>query len=217
VPVPLSADASAIRSKTFAADPENRLLWRMNPKRLDAESIRDAMLMINGRLDLTVGGPNITGQEPDQKAALQSLTEYGYVFTDVRRSVYTPAFRNRMHELFEVFDFANQNSSVMKRNVTTVAPQALLMLNGTFVMSQARAAAEQALSGDAPSDDRLIEQAFRQTLGRPPTGEERKIAQAAIAPEADRSDARDTDEARLAKWERLYQGLFACIDFRYLN
>jgi hypothetical protein len=209
--------STAGNAKAVAADPENRLLWRMNRKRLDAESLRDSMLMINGRLDLTIGGPNISGQVPDAKAAVKSVSEYGYVFNDVRRSVYTPAFRNRMHELFEVFDFANQNSSVMKRNVTTVAPQALLMLNGTFVMSQARAAAEQTLSSDNASDDELIEQAFLQTLGRPPTDDERKIAQAAVAPEADRPDGRDTDEARLAKWERLYQGLFGCIDFRYLN
>ena len=87
------------------------------------------------------------------------------MFTDVRRSVYTPAFRNRMHELFEVFDFANQNSSVMKRNVTTVAPQALLMLNGTFVMAQARAAAEQALSRDEFSDEQLIERGISRDVG----------------------------------------------------
>ncbi len=209
--------STAENAKAAAADPENRLLWRMNRKRLDAESLRDAMLSINGRLDLTVGGPNIVRRGADEKASAASVTEYGYVFNDVRRSVYTPAFRNRMHELFEVFDFANQNSSVMKRNVTTVAPQALLMLNGTFVMSQARAAAEQALSSADASDAELIEQAFRQTLGRPPTDEERTIAQAAVAPEADRSESRDTDEARLAKWERLYQALFGCIDFRYLN
>jgi hypothetical protein len=131
--------------------------------------------------------------------------------------VYTPAFRNRTHELFEVFDIANPNSSVMKRNVTTVAPQALLMLNGTFVMSQARAAAQQALSGDELTDEQLIEQAFRQTLGRRPSEDEQRIARAAVAAEADRPDGRDLDETRLAKWERLYQGLFGCIDFRYLN
>jgi hypothetical protein len=91
------------------------------------------------------------------------------------------------------------------------------MLNGTFVMSQARAAAEQALSDDDASDGELINEAFQQTLGRTPTDAERMIAQAAVAAEANRSSGRDTDEARLAKWERLYQGLFGCIDFRYLN
>jgi hypothetical protein len=208
--------STADNARAVAVDPENRLLWRMNRKRLDAESLRDAMLLVNGQLDLTIGGPNIVNKN-DEQGPSASATEYAYVFADVRRSVYTPAFRNRMHELFEVFDFANQNSSVMKRNVTTVAPQALLMLNGTFVMAQARAAAEQALSLEALSDEQLIEEAFHETLGRAPTDAERKIAEVAVAPEADRADGRDTDEARLAKWERLYQGLFGCIDFRYLN
>jgi hypothetical protein len=189
----------------------------MTRKRLDAEAIRDAMLSINGRLGLKVGGPNVVTQKPEEDGPAASATEYGYAFNDVRRSVYTPAFRNRMHELFEVFDFANQNSSTSKRNVTTVAPQALLMLNGTFVMSQARAAAQQALSNEQASDEDLIDEAFRQTLGRGPTDEERRIAALAVAPEADREDGRDSDEARLAKWERLYQGLFGCIDFRYVN
>jgi hypothetical protein len=198
-------------------DPENRLLWRMNRKRLDAEALRDAMLAINGRLDLKVGGPNVITQKSDEDGPAASATEYGYAFTDVRRSVYTPAFRNRMHELFEVFDFANQNSSTSMRNVTTVAPQALLMLNGTFVMSQARAAAQQALSNTEANDAELIDQAFLKSLGRLPTDEERKIAGVALAPEASQAVDRDSDEARLAKWERLYQGLFGCIDFRYLN
>ena len=208
--------STAENANAAKVDPENRLIWRMNRKRLDAESLRDAMLMVNGRLDLTMGGPNIITKN-EENGPSASATEYAYVFADVRRSVYTPGFRNRMHELFEVFDFANQNSSVMKRNVTTVAPQALLMLNGTFVMSQARAAAEKALSGDELSNDELIEQAFRETLGRSPTDAEWIIARKAVAPDADRASGRDTDEARLAKWERMYQGLFGCIDFRYLN
>ena len=83
----------------------------MNRVRLDAESIRDAMLIVSGRLDLHMGGPNIVDAKAMAKATRQQPAEYGYVFTDVRRSVYTPAFRNRMHELFEVFDFADQNSS----------------------------------------------------------------------------------------------------------
>jgi len=208
--------STAENAQAAKIDPENRLLCRMNRKRLDAESLRDAMLMINGRLDVTMGGPNIITKS-EEKGPAASATEYAYVFADVRRSVYTPGFRNRMHELFEVFDFANQNSSVMKRNVTTVAPQALLMLNGTFVMSQARAAAQQSLSDDELDDEARIDQAFRETVGRSPTARELRIARKAVEPETDRASDRDTDEARLAKWERLYQALFGCIDFRYLN
>jgi hypothetical protein len=197
--------STADNSQAAAVDPENRLLWRANIRRLDAESLRDAMLVASGKLDLQVGGPNIL----DDKVLAgkgDTPTEYGYKFTDVRRSVYTAAFRNRVHELFEVFDFASNNAAVAERTVTTVSPQALWMLNSPFVMEHARAAAELALSRDEAEDAR-IERAFRVTLGRRPSAAEMEIARKSLASGKDRT----------AAWERLFQGLFGCLDFRYLN
>jgi hypothetical protein len=200
-----------------AIDPENRLLWRMNRVRLDAESLRDAMLTVSGQIDLRIGGPNISSAKLNEKSDNGQSTEYEYDFADVRRSVYTPAFRNRMHELFEVFDFADPNSSVARRNVTTVSPQALLMLNSTFLMQQARLAAERALRSNNLSDEQRVEKAFRELLGRPPSNEERQIALAALTLEPGGAGGVDFDAARLDKWQGLYQGLFGCIDFRYLE
>lgn len=198
-------------AQRMAADPENRLLWRFHRRRLDAEALRDAMLAASGQLDLTVGGPNIQDVSVLTEASSTNPTEYGYVFADTRRSVYTPAFRNRIHELFEAFDFANQNTAVAERNVTTVAPQALLMLNSAFVMAQAQAAAARGLAlPEARSDDQRLTRAFVVTLGREPSEEERTIAAAAITVEGD-------EAARLAAWQRLYQALFGSIDFRYLD
>jgi hypothetical protein len=190
-------------------DPENRLLGRMNRRRLDAESLRDAMLMTAGTLDLTVGGRNIS-EETLAKSSAITPAEYGFVYTDMRRSVYTPAFRNWMHELFEVFDFADQNRTVGARSLTTTAPQALLMLNSEFVMEQAEHAARRALAADDVSDDQRIERAFRETLGRKPTNAEREIARNTVAGVGD-------DARKLEAWQRLFQGLFACVDFRYLD
>ena len=203
---------SAIDDQAAIADPENRLLARMNLRRLDAESLRDAMLTAAGQLDLHVGGRNIS-DEVLAKSSATTPAEYGFEFADSRRSVYTPAFRNHMHELFEVFDFADQNRSVGARSLTTAAPQALLMLNSPFVMEQARAAAERALSFDGElSDERRIERAFRDTLGRRPSKEELSIALAAVSV-ADEGD----EDAQLEAWQRLFQGLFGCVDFRYLH
>lgn len=204
-------------ARAEAVDPENRLLWRMNRRRLDAESIRDAMLAVSGRLDPRISGPNI--QDPSVLAQQKSdmPTEYDYVFADSRRSVYTPAFRNRMHELFEVFDFADQNSVVAKRSVTTVVPQALLMLNSSFVMEQARAAAERALALPELTVQQRIERAFRESLGRLPSCEESKIALAAVTLPEQPGTTSMSVEAQLAAWERLFQSLFGCIDFRYLE
>jgi hypothetical protein len=195
----------------LAADPENRLLWRFPRRRLDAEALRDAILSASGQLDLTIGGPNIAEGAVLQDASSTNPTEYAYEFTDTRRSVYTPAFRNRMHELFEVFDFANQNSATAERNVTTVAPQALLMLNSPFVMQQARAAAARSLAQDPSlSDDQRLTRAFRETLAREPSPEERQIAASAI-------DVGDDPDARLAAWQQLFQALFGSVDFRYID
>jgi hypothetical protein len=205
-----------------AIDPENRLLWRMNRVRLDAESLRDSMLVVSGKLDWRIGGPNISIPKGASANAMDQTTEYNYVFADCRRSIYTPAFRNRTHELFEVFDFADPNGTVSKRDVTTVAPQALAMLNSPFVIEQARFAAERLLASGNMSDEARIEQAFRETLGRGPSDAERAIALAAIAPMAvgdggGGEQLADVSESVSSKWATLYQGLFGCIDFRYVQ
>lgn len=199
--------STAHNAQAAAVDPENRLLWRTNARRLDAESLRDAMLVVSGKLDLKVGGPNILDPKVFQGQTSDTPTEYGYEFTDFRRSIYTPAFRNRVHELFEVFDFASYNAAVAERSVTTVAPQALWMLNSPFVMEQARAAAERALAREDASDEERIVLAFRESLGREPTEAEAAIALQSVCDKED----------RVAAWEQLFQALFGCLDFRYLN
>jgi hypothetical protein len=186
------------------ADPENRLLSRMNRRRLDAEALRDAMLTVSGRLDRRLGGPT---------TRKGTVTETGYQFNDTRRSVYTPVFRNRLLELFEAFDFADPNIVVGRRNVSTVATQALYLLNSPFVMEQARHAAGAALTVEGLDDAGRVERAYRMALGRPPTAGERRLALRFVAETGETA----TGEQRLAAWERFYQALFACIDFRFIN
>ncbi len=209
--------STVANDSAMAIDPENRLLWRMNRKRLDAESLRDAMLVASGKLDTTIGGPNILDSDVINKSGGDRSTEYNYVFADSRRSIYTPAFRNKMHELFEVFDFADQNGVVAQRNVTTAAPQALLMLNSPFVMEQARAAAQRALAKTDETDQQRIERAFREILGRRPTVEEADIAIAAVLTQVVNDSKQEGGDNRVASWELLFQGLFGCVDFRYLD
>ncbi len=195
-----SADA-AVAKHNAAIDPENRLVWRMNRRRLEAETIRDTMLLVAGKLDRAAGGPAV------RKG---TTAERDYVFDDVRRSVYTPVFRNRLMELFEVFDFADPNLVTGKRNVSTVSTQALFLLNSPWVMEQARAAARRTLAEPGPDAARL-ERAYRTALGRPPTPRERDLALMYLR------EAADAAADAAAGWERLYQVLFACVDFRYVN
>jgi hypothetical protein len=187
-----------------AADPENKLFAHANRRRLEAGQTRDTILAASGQLALDYLGPNIKGAgDIDANDTASQNTEYQYEFTDTRRSVYTPAFRNRRLELFEVFDFADINASVGQRHTSTVAPQALYLLNHPFVVAQARAAAERTLA--LPESDRLPA-AFRRTLGRAPSAGEREkgLAFLGAAPS-------------LEAWAQLYQALFACVDFRYVE
>ncbi len=197
--------------EAVAADPGNRLLSHMNRKRLRAEDIRDALLFIGGGLDTTAGGSNI---QPGTKS------EYGYVFQSKRRSVYVPVFRNTLPELFEVFDFADPNIQSGRRTTSTIASQALLMMNHPFVIEQSRSAANRLVGRmnepdqetgrgqwDTPS---RVRQAYRQVLGRDPGSKEMAIA-------VDFIESASEDDDRLASWAMLYQTLFQSIDFRYLN
>ena len=194
-------------------DPDNRLLARAHRRRLDAEQIRDAILWTSGELKLEVGGPNI-GNGPNGAANLPVNAEYTYVFTDTRRSVYTPAFRNQRLELFEVFDFGDINAPIGQRNVSTVAPQALYLMNHPFVVEQAKLAARRALAATDRHDDARILEAYRVTLGRPPTQRERELALQFLA-SGERASSPQSPSLEL--WAQLYQALFACMDFRYLN
>ena len=190
-------------------DPDNRLFTHANRRRLEAEEIRDAMLAASGQLDFAIGGPNIVGP-----AAAAVSGEYGYVFTDTRRSLYTPAFRNRRLELFEVFDFADINASMGQRASTTVAPQALFLMNHPFVIEQAKLAAKRTLGSGAADDSARLDRAYRVALGRVPTAKERARALQFVSGATGEGAG---EAARADAWAQLHQSLFACVDFRYLE
>ncbi len=195
-------------------DAENRLLGRMNRKRLDAECIRDAMLAAAGTLDRSFGGPGVSDAKSvdanDQK--IQNL-EYGYQFLDTRRSVYTAAFRNVRHPLFEVFDFADINGPIAQRTTSTVATQALFLMNSPKVIEQARATAGRVLEA-APDTPARIRAAFQRSLQRQPTQEEAAQVQEFI--EASHSGNATAEDMRDV-WARFIQTLWATPEFRFVE
>lgn len=193
-------------TKSAAADPENRLFAHANRRRLDADQLRDTILAVSGQLKLDYLGPNIAGAgDIDANNFSAQNIEYGYVFKDTRRSVYTPAFRNKRLELFEAFDFGDINSGTGQRNVSTVAPQALYLLNHPFVVEQASAAAERTLAGAGSNDERIVG-VFRRSLGRAPSAVELERCRRFLGA-----------EPSLEQWAELQQTLFACLDFRYID
>ncbi|MEO8353599.1 MAG: DUF1553 domain-containing protein [Chthoniobacteraceae bacterium] len=196
---------------TTDADPDNQWLAHTNLRRLDAEQIRDAILCASGHLDRTVGGPNIKGASViDANSTGAQNLEYQYKFEDTRRGVYTPAFRNKRHELFEIFDFGNVNAPLGARSVSTVAPQALYLLNASFVIEEANHCAQRVCLAPEQRDDE-IRTAFLASLGCEPGPREMGIAREFLL-------STDASEAELReRWSEFYQSLFGSIEFRYLE
>ena len=204
----MSSEGSAVES-----DPDNRLLARMNRKRLDAECLRDAMLAGAGTLDTPWGGPNIADAKAvdSNDTGVQNL-EYNHPFNDRRRSVYTAAFRNVRHPLFEVFDFADINQPVAQRTTSTIAPQALYLMNHPQVIELARTAAGR-LPLDGPRDAALRE-AWRLALSRDPDAQERALARDYLEGAVSGNDG--PGQVRDA-WAQLIQTLWATPEFRFLH
>ena len=209
-------------SRARQVDPENRLLSHAHRIRMDAESLRDSILSVSGRLDLTAGGPSIRSASGKMAG---NKVEYGYRYSSRRRSVYVPIFRNSLHELFDVFDFADPNFVVGRRPMTTRATQALYLLNGPFLHRQCEHAAKRLLAtdgvatggapeNDAPGNDvSRVEHAFLRTLGRPPSAAESRLALEFVAAPT----GEDTEEARVHRWAGLFKTLVSCVDFRFLE
>lgn len=191
--------SAAADAKAVAADPENRLFGRANRRRLEAEAIRDTILSISGKLSDFSGGPNF----PETLGA-----DYSFKHTSTARSVYLPAFRNSLPEIFEAFDYADPSMVTGRRTESTVAPQALFMMNNPFVVEQARASAARLVGENLPSDDARITRAYRLVLGRLPTSGEREVAAKFLANQS--GDPK-------AAWATLFQVLFASADFRYVE
>ncbi|WP_020473498.1 DUF1553 domain-containing protein [Zavarzinella formosa] len=190
--------SSKTSTEAKKADPENRLLSHMNRRRLDAEAIRDAFLSTSGDLRASSGGITF---KPELTA------DYNFKFSDPVRSVYVPVFRNSLPEIFEVFDFADPSVSTGKRNVSTVAPQALFMTNHSFVIEQSRKAAERLLAEKDLDDGQRIDTAFRRLFGRSATNDEQTIIRKYLGEGSGRDE----------RWPRVMQSLYASVDFRYVD
>lgn len=151
--------ASADRAECQAVDPENRLLWKFNRQRLDLEAFRDALLATSGRLDPKVGGSSVN-------------------MLDVpRRTVYASIDRLALPSLFRTFDFPSPDTTTPQRDSTTVAPQALFMMNHPFALDAAqRLSARPEVTGAADFASRVARM-YEIVLSRGPADGERKFAE----------------------------------------
>jgi len=214
----------------FAVDPDNRLRWRMNQRRLDAEVIRDAMLAVAGRLDLepTPGSPVALLRE-DRRGMNRMLGEFRSR-SDNCRSIYLPIVRDQVPDSLSVFDFPDASLVNGQRDESNVPAQALFLLNNDEVVSLADSFAERVARLPGSPPDRLAA-AFAMAIGRRPNTAERlaingfwndfssrhagRLAAASPSSTVIRVGGPATAE-RLAL-TAYCQALFATAEFRYLN
>jgi len=199
----------------FAADPENKLLWRAKSRRLQAEEIRDAMLSISGRLDTkpilgTALAKKNLGNRVDPSSAKKRGK--GEVFPeDVCRSIYLPLPRGALPEVLELFDLPDAMVVQGARETTNVPSQSLFLLNNTtvasFAGSIARKITETIPGRGSENFDQRVDLLYQTILCRQPTGDELQIA----------SDLFRSSDNSENGWISLARGLLATAEFRYLD
>jgi hypothetical protein len=203
-------DDKGLRSwqRTQTVDPENRLLGRMERRRLEGEAIRDAMLASSERLSSGRGGPGVMAPLPEEMLATLLKGQWKTSASEDdhrRRSIYLFVRRNLRYPLFEAFDRPDTNASCPRRNVSTTAPQALVLLNSEFSLSAARDLAAYVLQRAKSDPAARIELVYQRTLGRPATRAEIDSAQKFLVEQAAR--------VRAAKDEKVSPETAALVGF----
>jgi hypothetical protein len=160
-------------------DSDNRLLWRMNRARLDAESVRDAILQVTGQLNLTMGGPSVKQFTLSPGIHVTPVVDYAKFDIDgpdnLRRSIYRFLFRTLPDPFMDSLDCPEASQLAPVRGASVTALQALSMLNNHFVTRQSERFAER-LASEKPTLSGQVEAAFELALGRPPArGEARDL------------------------------------------
>jgi len=211
----LSSEFSAVQ---YEQDPGNHLIWRMNRRRLSAESIRDAVLAVSGKLDLTQGGSSVA-HYPEQAISPNKNEKLEQNPSEFRRSVYLPIVRGNVPPSLTVFDFPAPEMLVGNRPVTTVPAQALFMMNSPFVVGQAQATAERILKDEKQNDREKVSQLYLACLGRDANAAEQAEALKYIESlmDANGTEGSDKSAVRLQAWASYCQILFASTEFRFLN
>lgn len=169
--------SSAMRPDAAAIDADNRLLWRYSPRRLDAESIRDAMLAVSGQLNPAMGGPGYQDVRPyffRGSQFYEPLDPVGKEFN--RRSIYRMSARGGRNPLLDTFDCPDPSTTTPKRGSTTTPLQALSLMNSSFSLRMADDLAKQ-LGTDAKGViDKQIQRGFELVYGRPASEAELNVS-----------------------------------------
>ena len=199
--------ASGENETNAKLDVANDSLWRFDKRRLDAESIRDSLLVVGGNLDRTPGGAH---PFPDPKTwNFTQHNPFKAVYDTNRRSVYVMAQRFQRHPFFALFDGADTNASTDRRLTSTTPLQALYLMNDPFVHAQAKRFAAR-IRGEATDDPTRINRSYLLLFGRPPTDAEATTAVEYLAKVGEKAGGGRA-------WESLSRALFLSNEFVYVD
>jgi hypothetical protein len=164
----------------------------MNRRRLDGETLRDAVLCVAGSMNPKAGGPSVFPELPAElKAAAAAWPVSAEKAERDRRSVYVAVKRNLRYPLFATFDATDRNEACSRRFETTTAPQALMLLNDAGIAARAKQFAARVTVEAGGDANKVIDRAYEIALSRLPTSEERAAAKAFLEAQAKKGTASD--------------------------
>ena len=214
------ASVHPLEEEQSTVDSGNRWLWKMNRRRVDAESLRDRLLSVTGELDLRMGGPSFYPVMAPEVLEGFSQKDKAWKASPAsernRRSLYMITKRHLLWPIMTAFDFPNTERPCGKRDVTTVAPQALSLLNNTFVHERSERLAKDVMQSSDNLDDQ-IQQAWRSVLGRDPSAQEQKWAKSHITQQTEHFAARSAKDPDFLAFASVCHGLINSNEFLYVD
>jgi len=212
--------ASSYDSANFQSDPENRYLWRVSKRRLDAESIRDAMLSVSGLLNWDRPRGSLVAKAGNgQVNRSRNLQPRNLIQTFDHRSVFLPIVRDLVPPSLALFDYAEPSLVTGKRDVTTVPSQALYLMNDPFVLRASDNMARRIFE-EASSPEQRVKLAYQLAYGRQPNNREinstRQFFERFQTEQKKQTSSRASNN-RGSAWSGFCQALLCSAEFRYLN
>jgi hypothetical protein len=186
--------SSEFKPDNYQRDPDNRLLWRMNRRRLDIEAWRDSLLTASGNLDLSLGGQSLDMAKSENR----------------RRTLYAAVSRHNLNSTLRLFDFPDPNLTSERRVSTTVPMQQLFVMNGEFMVSQAKSLAAR-LQTESADDQARIRVAYQLLFSREPSEKELQLGASFL------KVAESTPDVKLTPWERYTQALLGTNEFAFVD
>jgi hypothetical protein len=214
--------ASLDRPDCETVDPKNRLLWRMNRRRLDWEALRDSIAFVSGELNLTIGGKSVDMFAVRTRSAGNGVKPIERKKGDPadaaapRRTVYGFIDRQNLPGVLRAFDFALPDTHSPKRFTTVVPPQALYLMNNPFVAECAADFARRKEIASIEDETKRIKQMYALAFGRPATEGEVSLARQFLQQQT-AGDGAKSDGDKFDSWDRLAQAMMMTNEFAFVD